>query len=360
MYATTNLFGPALASAVLSLTVPFGGESGPSNNKQPEPLLILRGHSERVVRVRFSADGKLLATAGGDHVACLWDAATGKKLHTLKGHAGYVDGLAFNRDGTLLATNSANSVKIWATDTGREVLSVPGNYTFGGSNAVAFCNGGQQIITAHSPFVDKVKGRFVDELTVWNAKTGKPDTTLQKITNGVLSLTCSNDGRRLASGNGDGSVVVWEVASFNVALTLSAGHRNSVLEVAFSPDSKRLATASFFGHIKVWDLPSDQAALSVWGHTGHAFAVQFSPDGKLLASAGNHFNRNLDGSDGSVGQVRLWDALSGKELSVLQGTKEDCGSGSVAFSPDGKRLATAHGDGTVRIWDVAKLLSGKP
>src|SRR5580704_4253398 len=100
MYATTNLFGTVLGRAVLGLSLSLGGVSEPALVQQSELLFTLCGHSEAVHQVRFSADGKRLATAGDDAVAILWDAATGKKVYTLKGHINAVWGLDFNKDGS--------------------------------------------------------------------------------------------------------------------------------------------------------------------------------------------------------------------------------------------------------------------
>src|SRR5262249_16375450 len=88
-----------------------------------------------------------------------------------------------------------------------------------------------------------------------------------------------------------------------------------------------------------WDAASGQELLTLKGHSGFVRSVAFSPDGKRLAS----------GSDDRT--VKLWDTATGQELGALKGH-----SGTVnlvAFSPDGKRLATGSADSTVKLWDAA-------
>jgi hypothetical protein len=120
-----------------------------------------------------------------------------------------------------------------------------------------------------------------------------------------------------------------------------AGHSGPVLAVAFSPDGKTLATGSGDRTVRLWDMATHgQIGHPIAGPTGTVFSVAFSPDGKTLASGS------------SDGTVRLWDVAThrqiGKPLTGHTGPVT-----SVAFSPDGKTLASGSVDGTVRLWDVA-------
>jgi WD40 repeat protein len=218
--------------------------------------------------------------------------------------------------------------------------------------------------------------------------------TLQGHTNGVASVAYSPDGKRLASASADKTVKVWDTQTGQALHTLQ-GHTGRVWSVAYSPDGKRLTSmsddrtvkvwdtqtgkelrslqgsnvmvlspdctrlASEVGitmpgfprgsEVKVWDMQTGQELFTLKGHTGIQMSVAFSPDGKRLASASGE-GAWAAGPNARGGTVKLWDAQTGQELFTLKGHSDWVGS--IAFSPDGKRLASSSADQTVKVWDV--------
>ena len=173
---------------------------------------------------------------------------------------------------------------------------------------------------------------------LWDVASGRQLRTLIGHLGGVVAVAFSPDGKLLASGSGDNTVKLWDLASGRELRTLS-GHTDSVFSVAFLPDGKVLASGSADNTIKLWDLASGRQLRTLSGHTDTVTSVAFSPDGKVLAS-------------GSVDDtIKLWDVASGRELRTLSGHTDYVFS--VAFSPDGKMLASGSWDNTIKLWDVA-------
>jgi RNA polymerase sigma factor (sigma-70 family) len=177
------------------------------------------------------------------------------------------------------------------------------------------------------------------------AKIGEDLFTLRGHTLGVSSVAFAPDKRRLASASADGTVKVWDITTGKELLTLR-GHDKQVWCVAFNPKRDELASGGADGTVKIWDLDEGKEVLTFTGHSHPGSSVHslaFSPDGKRLASG--------NGSPGGPISVLLWDAATGKVERTLPGYTGMVSS--LAFSADGKRLASASGDRKLKVWDVA-------
>src|SRR5262249_37674720 len=171
----------------------------------------------------------------------------------------------------------------------------------------------------------------------------------------VFSAVFSPDDRWIASGSQDGSVTIWQASTGKKQLKFQA-HEKHVRCVTFSPDGRRLATASWDRTAKVWDVDTlregdnNKPLRTLDKHRAPVSSVAFSPDGHHLASAG----------DDKI--VRVWDAATGDEICTFPGhaTGRDAlvlpgtttGLPCVAYSPDGRFIALANGDTTLKIWDA--------
>ncbi len=157
----------------------------------------------------------------------------------------------------------------------------------------------------------------------------------------VLSVAFSPNGRTLASGSGDDSVKLWDVASGHELRTLIGRHfdrTDFTWPVAFSPDGRILASGSDDHSIKLWDVASGREVRTLSRHSEVISSIAFSPDGGMLASG------SADHS------VKLWDVASGHELRTLSGHSDEVRS--VAYAPDGRTLASGSDDHSIRLWDV--------
>ncbi len=200
----------------------------------------LKGHTESVNSVCFSADGKRIVTGSWDSMAKVWDAQTGQETLTLKGHTGGVTSVCFSADGKRIVTGSwNNTAKVWDAQTGHETLTLKGHT--GSVTSVCFSADGKRIVT----------GSWDNSAKVWDAQTGQETLTLVGHTSYVTSVCFSADGKRIVTGSWDKTAKVWDAQTGQETLTLE-GHTEYVHSVCFSASGKRIVTGSRDNTAKVW------------------------------------------------------------------------------------------------------------
>jgi WD40 repeat protein len=202
-------------------------------------------------------------------------------------------------------------------------------------------------------------GNSIGWLRLFDVSTGQELRLLGGGYGGIVCLSFSPDGKAIVLAHErSGSITVWEVATGNRLLTIRVAQdfRVMVNTVAFSPDNRRLVTGlvalntqGLVDNLYLWDAKTGQVMGHLAGQFGQIGAVAFSPDGKTLASASGD-KRFHGGSDFTI---RLWEITTGQERGSFQG--HESGVASLGFAPDGRRLVSAGEDSTAIVWDITGL-----
>ncbi len=300
---------------------------------------VLRGPGGALVQAVFSPDGRLVAGASTDGTARVWETSTGFQLAILIGHVSPVTAVAFNPSGGAIVTGSSDgTARTWNWN-GRPVAALAGHTD--AITAVAFSASGRSVLTTSSDGTARVWDPGTESELGLRVRQRSPFTALAVDRSGTRVLAGDNAGvARVRSLTGK---VIRTLRTGGAVTAVAFGPRGPVAfaaptrSVAFSSDGRWEAVGARHGNIILRSLAGEKTRVLSAGPTA-VQAVAFSDEGRLLAS-------------GTVaGSVQLWDVVSGRRRMTLSRHKQ--GVTSVDFSPDGKLLLTASRDRDARLWDT--------
>jgi WD40 repeat protein len=309
-----------------------------------KPRLIIGGQEGGPVEaVAFSPDSKLIASSTSEFVH-VWDAKTGKRIHSFELRNGAIHSLAFLPDGkSLLSSTGGGTLKRWDLTEKAEHKNVLLNAS--GSIGFALSPDGTAVSANYSEELQTAG----DSLVLWDLTTGKAKAELEPSTKS-RSRQFSPDGKTLATGYYDGTIKFWDVATGRVRDSARPWDETTIERINYSPNGRLIAVEiSSPPRIRVWDIEKKVEG-AVKSDDDRYDEPTFSPDGRQLAviKRGRARHRGIE----------LWDAATGKveyllENAMLPAMKR------MAFSPDGKSVAVGTmttgpliSNGKVLIWDL--------
>ena len=293
-------------------------------------LAILQGHTDTLLSVALTPDGRRVVTASADGTARIWDLRPTLSLDTVATGTKRNEVVAVSPDGSRIVTvSSEREAVVWRPGTsgvvridGKVQHWSPPQFSADGKRLLALCED--------------------DVARMFDADTGKTLTEYRGHTGAVSTAALSPDGRLVVTGGQDKTVRLWDAASGAEQHVLS-GHTSRIGTVQFSPDGQRILSSSA-GQSEddhrglIWS-PGGTLLKQLEGTVQELDVGAFSPDGRMIVG------------EGEGGKTTIWDAQSGARLTPPFEVTPILGI-HASFSSDGSKIVTTDDEGVVRLWNA--------
>jgi len=283
----------------------------------------------------FLDKAQILATAGDEGLVRLRNTRDWTVKRVLAGHAGGILCLAASPDGQTLASGDRDGVvRFWRIPDGQPLGSL--NAHAGAVSGLAYRPDGRQLVTAS----------WDQTIRLWEVPAGRLVRTIAGHRDIITGLALARDGDTIATLGLDKVVRLNRLSTGGHLSTLGAIN-TGVMNLAFSPATDVLAVPDEKETVSLWNLRRSGRSLHLEGHTGIIMDLAYSPDGRCIVTGG--FDQ----------AVRIWSTADGRLLHTLAGHTAPVWA--LAISPDASLLASSSRDGNIRLWDLptGKLRSSR-
>ncbi|KAK0922950.1 WD domain protein [Friedmanniomyces endolithicus] len=308
------------------------------------PYMTLRGHKRGVAAVKYSPDGRWIASCSADATIKIWDAATGALSRTLEGHLAGISTISWSPDSKVLASGSDDKIiRLWDIATGKPLpLPLIGHHNY--VYSLAFSPKGNMIVS----------GSYDEAVFLWDVRTARPMRSLPAHSDPVSGVDFVRDGTLIASCSSDGLIRIWDTSTTQCLKTLVHEDNAAVTSVRFSPNGKYVLACTLDSCLRLWNYVDGRCIKTYQGHKNEKYSIN--------AAFGTYTAQSEEVSEGEKeeherwafvvcgsedGRAVLWD-VSSKD--VLQEFKAHEGVVlGVEVGPD-ETIVTCGVDKTIRIW----------
>ena len=261
-----------------------------NTNGTQKLINTLLAHKDSISQIKYSPDGKMIASASWDKTIKLWNVDTGELINTLIGHEEGVNSIAFSSNNKVLISGSEDkTIKIWNIAGKAKLIKTLKGHT-DSIKTISISPDGNLIAS----------GGYDNTIKIWSI-AGELLQTIDAHKLAITSLAFAADSTLLASGSWDNSIKLWSIQNEGKTNKLlhTLRHQDGVTTVSFNSDSTLLASGSGDRNIKLWDVKIGELIKNLRGHTSQINSLAFSNDDRSIISAEEQqglfwWNLNLD------------------------------------------------------------------
>lgn len=292
-----------------------------------------------VTALAISPDRRFFVSGSNNGAISIWDIESGLRVKSLKDRPAAVTALTYSSDGNTIVSGTRNGiVDFWDLETAQAVNTIESDQD--GTDSILFFNNGQTLVTGK---------RNLRRVALWNNKTRDKKESNDAIDD-LEVVILSPDRTIIATRTGNVKAGNYGTNLISVAtgklLGYYGGHENSVESIAISPDGKTLASGSIDRTVKLWNLESGKQVFSLGGNLDAIGPIAFSNDGRTLISSSCQWDNT----------VKVWNLETGAKVKSIEIPKPaeepEHVIESLAFSADGKSFSAQCRDTKINIWNT--------